>query len=73
MLDKNLRVRRFSSKAAEMFKLEDGEVGERIEILSSEVPELPKLASRVMRRREGLKRKSCGRTATIIRCASDLI
>ena len=29
MLDKNLRVRRFSSQAAEMFKLEGGEVGER--------------------------------------------
>ena len=33
MLDKDLRVRRFSSQAAEMFKLEDGEVGERIGIL----------------------------------------
>jgi two-component system CheB/CheR fusion protein len=35
MLDKNLRVRRFSSQAAEMFKLEGGEVGERIGILSA--------------------------------------
>ena len=57
MLDKNLRVRRFSSKAAEMFKLEDGKIGERIGILSSEVPELPKLASRVMRRRQGIEKE----------------
>ena len=57
MLDKNLRVRRFSAKAAEMFKLEDGKIGERIDILSSELPELPKLASRVMRRREGVEKE----------------
>ena len=44
MLDKNLRVRRFSAKAAEMFKLEDGKIGERIDILGSELPELPKLS-----------------------------
>ena len=57
MLDKNLRVRRFSAKAAEMFKLEDGKIGERIEILGSELPELPKLASRVMRRRQGVEKE----------------
>ena len=57
MLDKNLRVRRFSSRAAEMFKLEDGHVGERIGILGSEVPELPKLASRVMRKRQGVEKE----------------
>jgi two-component system CheB/CheR fusion protein len=57
MLDKNLRVRRFSSQAAEMFKLEDGEVGERIGILSAEVPELSKLAARVMRRRQGIEKE----------------
>ena len=57
MLDKNLRMRRFSAKAAEMFKLEDGKIGERIDILSSELPELPKLASRVMRRREGVEKE----------------
>ena len=57
MLDKNLRVRRFSSKAAEMFKLKDGKIGERIEILGAEVPELPKLASRVMRRRQGVEKE----------------
>ena len=57
MLDKNLRVRRFSSKAAEMFKLEDGKIGERIDILGSELPELPKLTSRVMRRREGVEKQ----------------
>ncbi len=56
-----------------MFKLEDGKIGERIDILGSELPELPKLTSRVMRRREGLKSRSCERMATIIRCASDLI
>jgi two-component system, chemotaxis family, CheB/CheR fusion protein len=57
MLDKNLRVRRFSSKAAEMFKLDDGKIGERIDILSSELPELPKLAARVMRQREGVEKE----------------
>ena len=57
MLDKNLRVRRFSAKAAEMFKLEDGKIGERIDILGSELPELPKLTSRVMRRREGVEKE----------------
>ena len=57
MLDKNLRVRRFSAKAAEMFKLEDDKIGERIDILSSELPELTKLASRVMRRREGIEKE----------------
>ena len=57
MLDKNLRVRRFSSQAAEMFKLEGGEVGERIGILSAEAPELPKLAAQVMRRRKGIERE----------------
>ena len=57
MLDKNLRVRRFSSQAAEMFKLEYGEVGERIGILSAEVPELPKLAAQVMRRRQGIEKE----------------
>ena len=57
MLDKNLRVRRFSAKAAEMFKLEDGKIGERIDILGSELPELPKLSSRVMRRREGVEKE----------------
>ena len=57
MLDKSLRVRRFSSKAAEMFKLKDSKIGERIGILSSEVPELPKLASRVMRRRQGVEKE----------------
>jgi two-component system CheB/CheR fusion protein len=54
MLDKNLRVRRFSSKAEEVFKLKGGE---RIGILSAEVPELPKLASRVMRRRHGVEKE----------------
>ncbi|MGB7790914.1 MAG: chemotaxis protein CheB [Terrimicrobiaceae bacterium] len=57
MLDKNLCVRRFSSQAAEMFKLEGGEVGERIGILSAEAPELPKLAAQVMRRRKGIERE----------------
>ncbi len=57
MLDKNLRMRRFSSRAAEMFKLEDGEVGERIGILRAEVPDLPKLAARVMRRRQGIEKE----------------
>ena len=57
MLDKNLRVRRFSSQAAGMFKLEDGDIGERIGILSAEVPELPKLAAQVMRRRKGIEKE----------------
>ena len=57
MLDKKLRVRRFSSRAAEMFKLEDDEVGERIGILAAEVPELPKLTARVMRSRQGIERE----------------
>ena len=57
MLDKNLRVRRFSSQAAEMFKLEGGEIGEPIGILSAEVPELPKLAAQVMRRRKGIEKE----------------
>ena len=57
MLDKNLRVRRFSSQAAEMFKLEGGEVGERIGILSAEMPELPKLAAQVMRTRKGIEKE----------------
>ena len=57
MLDKNLRMRRFSSRAAEMFKLEDGEVGERIGILRAEVPDLPKLAARVMRRRKAIEKE----------------
>ena len=57
MLDKNLRVRRFSSQAAEMFKLEGGEVGERIGILSAEVPKLPKLAAQVMRTRKGIEKE----------------
>jgi PAS domain S-box-containing protein len=57
MLDKNLRMRRFSSRAAEIFKLEGGEVGERIGILNAEVPDLPKLAARVMRRRQGIEKE----------------
>jgi two-component system CheB/CheR fusion protein len=57
MLDKNLRVRRFSSRAAEMFKLEGGEVGERIGILGAEVPELPKLAAQVMQTRKGIEKE----------------
>ena len=57
MLDKNLRMRRFSSRAAEMFKLGDSEVGERIGILREEVPDLPKLAARVMRRRQGIEKE----------------
>ncbi len=57
MLDKNLRMRRFSTRAAEMFKLEDGEVGERIGILRAEVPDLPKLAARVMRRRQAIEKE----------------
>ena len=57
MLDKNLRVRRFSSGAAEMFKLKDGEVGERIGILRSEIPDLPELAARVIRRRQKIERE----------------
>ena len=57
MLDKNLRVRRYSSQAAEMFKLEGGEVGERIGILSAEVPKLPKLAAQVMRTQKGIEKE----------------
>ena len=57
MLDKNLRVRRFSPQAAGMFKLEDGDIGERIGILSAEVPELPKLAAQVIRRRQGIEKE----------------
>ena len=57
MLDKNLRVRRFSSQAAEMFKLEGSDVGERIGILSVELPELPKLAAQVMRMRKGIEKE----------------
>ena len=57
MLDKDLRVRQFSSQAAEKFKLKDGEIGERIGILSVEVPELPKLAAQVMRRGQGIEKE----------------
>ncbi len=57
MLDKKLRLRRFSSRAAEMFKLKEREVGERLEILAAELPELPKLAARVMRSRQGMERE----------------
>ena len=54
MLDKKLHVRRFSSRAAEIFKLEDGE---RIGILAAEVPELPTLINRVIRSRQGIERE----------------
>jgi two-component system CheB/CheR fusion protein len=37
--------------------LEGGEVGEPIGILSAEVPELPKLAAQVMRRRKGIEKE----------------
>ena len=57
MLDKKLRLRRFSSRAAEMFKLKEREVGERLEILAAELPELPKLAARVMRSWQGMERE----------------
>ena len=57
MLDKNLRVRRFSSQAAEIFKLEANDLGERIGILSAEVPELAKLAAQVMRTRKGIEKE----------------
>ncbi|MGA7214171.1 MAG: chemotaxis protein CheB, partial [Terrimicrobiaceae bacterium] len=57
MLDKDLRMRRFSSQAAKMFKLEDAEIGARIAILGSQVPELPKLATQVMRRRQQIEKE----------------
>ena len=57
MLDKNLRMRRFSSQAAKMFKLEDAEIGDRIAILGAQVPELPKLATQVMRRRQQIEKE----------------
>ena len=73
MLDKNLRVRRFSAKAAEMFKLEDGKIGERIDILVRSCLSCRSWPRGSCEGGRGLKRKSCERTATIIRCASDLI
>ena len=40
-----------------MFKLEDAEIGGRITILGSQVPELPKLATQVMRRRQQIEKE----------------